>query len=408
MTYPIEQIFDAYKSLLGMEIIDELFALAKPLKGLRILHVNSTKEGGGVAEILSKMVPLTNALQIQASWEVIQGNPRFFQCTKMFHNLLQSQTGSQPDPYLLKTYEEVNASNAKKLDRCLREADVVFIHDPQPLPLRSYLSDQRGVWFWRCHIDLSAPSKPVWDYLKQFVENYDATIFSLADFAKPLSHPVYIIPPSIDPFSEKNIDLTPNEIQESFHRFKIDKRRPILLQVSRFDRFKDPLGVIQSYRIAKEKYPDIQLVLVGSGATDDPEGEAVLQEVKYASKDDPDIHILLLPPDSHRLVNALQRGADIILQKSLKEGFGLTVTEALWKKKPMIAGNTGGIRLQVIDQQTGSLVNSPEEAADRISYLIENPEIAKQQGINGKKLVQEKFLITRHLKDYLNAISMNL
>lgn len=402
----MEKAFDGYRSLLGSEVIDELLALAKSLKGLRILHINSTSKGGGVAEILSKMVPLTNALGIRADWQIIEGNTNFFQCTKMFHNLLQGQEGMYPDDSLLRLYEEINEMNAKKLGSCLREADVVFIHDPQPLPLRSYM-DHKGVWFWRCHIDLSSPSKPIWSYLKKFIENHDATIFSLEDFKKPLPHPTFIIPPSIDPLSEKNIELDQNEIRAAYHQFNIDQGRPILLQVSRFDRFKDPLGVIKSYQIAKEKYPEIQLVLAGGGAVDDPEGEQVLEEVIKASKGDPDIHILLLQ-DSNRLINALQRGADIVFQKSLKEGFGLTVTEALWKEKPLIAGNTGGIRLQVIDQQTGFLVNSPEEGADRIGYLLENPTIAKKLGNEGRQLVKRKFLITRHLKDYLTAIHKSM
>lgn len=397
-------ILDPYKSLLGAEVIDQLFQIAELLKGRKIVHMNSTREGGGVAEILSKMVPLMNALGINTRWEVIKGENEFFQCTKMFHNALQGRGMILPTPALLHTYEETNAKNAEELKDILQEADIVFVHDPQPLPLLSHFPKRNGKWIWRCHIDLSTPSRDSWRYLKKFVDQYDATIFSLEDFIQPLSHPIYLIPPSIDPFSEKNIELDPEEIAGVFKQFNIDTARPVITQVSRFDRFKDPIGVIAAYRLAKKFHPTLQMVLAGAGAADDPEGEAAYNEVKIAAKDDPDIHILLLPP-SPRIINALQRGSTIVLQKSVREGFGLTVTEALWKSKPVIGGNTGGIRLQLIDHLTGFLVHTPEGAAHRIRQLLQNPELATELGIKGKRLIKENFLITRHLREYLTLMA---
>ncbi len=395
--------FDSYRQLLGSAVVDSLFELASPLKGMKVVHVNSTKEGGGVAEILSKMVPLMQALGLDASWETIEGNGEFFRCTKMFHNLLQGDTSDHLDDSLLRAYEQVNGTNAKKLTM-LDSADFVFIHDPQPLALITHFPERKGSWIWRCHIDLSAPCLSTWEYLNQFAHLYDASIFSMKKFARVQAHPIYIVPPSIDPFSEKNCELAEEDVVNVYKQLKIDLDRPVLLQVSRFDRFKDPIGVIQAYREVKQTHPDVQLVLAGSGATDDPEGDAVLKEVKAAAQDDKDIHILLLPATSHLTINALQRGADIILQKSIKEGFGLTVSEGLWKSKPVIGGNVGGICLQIIDGQTGFLVSSPEEAAIRILELLKSPQMGKKLGAEGRKLVMEKFLITRHLKDYLTIL----
>jgi trehalose synthase len=305
---------------------------------------------------------------------------------------------------LLKIYEKTNEENAQKLHDKLKEADIVFIHDPQPAMLLKYTPDRKGKWLWRCHIDVSKPYRPVWKYLKQHVEGYDASIFSLADFAQPLPHTQYLISPSIDPLAEKNIELSDREVKETCRSYGIDTDSPMMIQVSRFDRFKDPLGVIEAYKLAKKFQPRLQLVLAGGGADDDPEGEAVLREVQKAAQGEKDIKILLLPPDAHRIINALQRGSDIILQKSVKEGFGLTVTEALWKSKPVIGGDTGGIKLQVINHHTGFLVNSPEGAALRIRYLYHNRDKMIEMGKEGKEFVRENFLITRHLREYLTLM----
>ncbi len=396
-------ILETYARVAGEEVLDQLRQLAKPLQGMNVVHVNSTAVGGGVAEILTKLVPLMRELDINASWEVITGDEEFFQCTKSMHNALQGNqvpiSGS-----LLRHYEEVNADNADKLRSTLEAADFVFIHDPQPAPLLNYCPNRKGKWVWRCHIDASHPYRPVWKFLQPFVNNYDASIFSLAAFARALPHPEYLIPPSIDPLSDKNIDLELNEIDAVCDRFSLDRQRPLIVQISRFDRFKDPVGVIRAYRLATKFVPSLQLVLAGGSATDDPEGKIVIEEVKAAAADDPDIHVLLLPPDDHRTINALQRAADIVLQKSTKEGFGLTVTEGMWKGKPVIGGDTGGIRLQVINYHTGFLVNTPEGAALRIRYLLQEPDKIEEMGKKAKEFVRENLLMTRHLREFLTLM----
>lgn len=396
-------LLDSYSKVVGENVIHHLAQISKPLKNKRVIHVNSTRLGGGVAEILQQLVPLTNELEIDTQWEVIEGNEKFYKCTKSMHNALQGNTIKISDAQL-KNYEMINKQNARNLKNTLKNADVVFIHDPQPAPLLNYFPNRTGKWVWRCHIDASRPYRPVWKYLRQFVSGYDASIFSLADFAQPLPHTQYLIPPSIDPLSDKNRDLDESEINAVANKLHLDRNRPIMLQVSRFDRFKDPLGVIQAYKLTKSFLPNVQLVLAGGRADDDPEGAEVLAEVKRDAGKDEDIHILLLPPNAHLTINALQRMADIILQKSIKEGFGLTVTESLWKGKPVIGGDTGGIRLQVINHHTGFCVNSPEGAALRIRYLLHNPEKIKEMGRKAKEFVRENYLITRHLQEHLTLM----
>lgn len=389
-----------YAKVAGADVVEHLRQLSEPLQGMRVVHVNSTRMGGGVAEILHKMVPLMRELGLDTHWEVITGEPDFYQCTKTFHNALQGDRIHVPER-LLSVYEQTNAASSETLRSVLDEAHVVIIHDPQPAALIDHFPERQGKWVWRCHIDLSRPFRPVWKYLRDFVCKYDASIFSLSSFAQPMPHPIYLIAPSIDPLHDKNIDLKPAEIRHVRKRFNIDAARPTLLQVSRYDRFKDPLGVIQAYKMAKKFIPTLQLVLAGGGATDDPESEIVLSEVREAVANDPDIHVLLLPGDAHRTINALQRAADIVLQKSLKEGFGLTVTEAMWKKKPVIGGDTGGIRTQVINYHTGFLVNTPEGAALRIRYLLNNRDKLLEMGDKAQTFVRDNFLITRHLREYL-------
>lgn len=396
-------ILEQYAGIVGEDVVDQLQQLVNPLKGIRVVHVNSTKKGGGVAEILDKLVPLKKELGIDVSWEIIEGNEEFFRCTKGFHNGLQGNRVDIPRS-LTKAYEDANRENAEKLRDSLENADIVFIHDPQPAPLLDLCPGRKGKWIWRCHIDVSRPFRPVWKYLQNFIINYDASIFSLAAFAQPLPHVEYLIPPSIDPLSEKNIDLDHEEILSLIESFKIDPKRPMMLQVSRFDIFKDPVGVIQAYRLAKKSIPSLQLVLAGGEATDDPESRTVLEEVNTAANSDEDIHILLLPSDAHRTINALQRSADIVLQKSTREGFGLTVTEAMWKGKPVIGGDTGGIRIQVVNHQTGFLVNTPEGAALRIRYLLLHKELIVNMGEKARKFVKENFLLTRHLREYLTLM----
>src|SRR5690606_7178134 len=290
-------------------------------------------------------------------------------------------------------FRATSAENAERLRDVLEQADIVFIHDPQPAPLLSFCPGRRGKWIWRCHIDISRPYRPAWRFLREYVAGYDASIFSLAGFAQRLPHPQYLVPPSIDPLSDKNRDIPEEEVDDVCRTYGIDRDRPLLVQVSRFDRFKDPVGVIQAHRQARQFAHNIQLVLAGGGATDDPEGETVLAEVREAAGSDPDIHVLKLAPDVHRTVNALQRAATIVIQKSVREGFGLTVTEALWKGKPVIGGDVGGIRLQIVNHHTGFLVNTPEGTAVRIRYLLRQPEKMQEMGRKGRELVRENFLI---------------
>jgi len=396
-------VLERYAEVAGPDVIEHLRQLAALLKGMKVIHVNSTRKGGGVAEILQKLVPLMQELGIDAKWEIITGKEEFFKCTKSMHNALQGNPINIPEPWF-RIYEKTNEENAERLCSELENADMVFIHDPQPAPLLKFCQNRKGKWIWRCHIDISRPYRPVWKYFKNFVTDYDASIFSIADFAQPLPHPLYIIPPSIDPLSEKNIELEKEEVFSVYKKFGIDPELPVIVQISRFDRFKDPLGVIQAYRLTKKFIPHLQLVLAGGGATDDPEGEMVLSEVQAAAADDPNIHVLSLPPESDRVINALQRGADIVLQKSIREGFGLTVTEAMWKGKPVIGGNTGGIRLQVINHHTGFLVDTPEGAALRIRYLLRHRDQLYTMGEKAKEFVRENFLITRHLRDYLTLM----
>jgi trehalose synthase len=388
-------LLDSYREVTPKGTIDFLRCLADKARGKRILHVNSTRIGGGVAEILRSLVPLLTDIGVEARWEVITGTEDFFTVTKAFHNALQG-TEQDLSPEMLEIYRQINRQNARQMSL---EADYVIIHDPQPAAL-ILQKPGAGRWIWRCHIDISHPQRKVWNFLRQFVVQYDGAIFSLPRFAQRLPIPQFLIYPSIDPLSEKNRDLSPAEQEKTLDRLRIPRDKPILLQVSRFDRFKDPLGVIRAYRLVK-KHHDVRLILAGGGATDDPEGEKVLAEVREAAQGDPDILILLLPPDANLEINALQRAATIVLQKSLREGFGLTVAEAMWKGKPVIGGFAGGITVQLVYGVTGFTVNSPEGAAFRIHYLLDNPDLMAKVGDDGREFVRRNFLITRHLGDYL-------
>ncbi|MGD8329315.1 MAG: glycosyltransferase [Acidobacteriota bacterium] len=402
-TDTLQASLDTYAEIAGEAAVMELRQLAAELAGATVVHVNSTASGGGVAEILTKLVPLTRELGIDAHWEVIRGEEDFFRCTKKMHNTLQGD-GVEINDDEWEVWRRTNERNATEMRELLEEADFVFIHDPQPAALADYCPDRTGVWVWRCHIDVSRPQRAVWRRLRKHVSGYHASIFSLVDFARELPHPQYIVPPSIDPLSEKNVELEAGEIDEVRDRFGIDPDSPLLVQVSRFDRFKDPVGVIQAYRMASRHHPSLQLVLAGGGAPDDPEGEMVLREVNEAARGYDAVHVLMLPADAHRTINALQRAADIVLQKSTREGFGLTVTEALWKRKPVIGGNSGGIRIQVANHHTGFLVDTPEGAALRIRYLLQAPARREAMGRNGRELVRSRFLLTRQLREYLTLL----
>jgi trehalose synthase len=387
---------DDYTPVLGQPEVDELRALATPLQGRTVQMVNSTAVGGGVAEILNRLVPILQELGLAIRWDVITGGNDFFEITKAFHNALHGGPYEMPP----ESFEVFLAYNEQNRARLQLEAEFTVIHDPQPVALIRARQDNFGHWIWRCHIDLSRPHPTVWGFLEPFVERYDGAIFSSPEFSRQLPVPQYLFYPCIDPLSEKNRELEPEFVHEVLERFGIDPERPILTQISRFDRLKDPVGVVRAYQLVK-KYFDCQLVLAGGGATDDPEGGVVLQEVRQVAGSDPDLHLLELPPWSALEINALQRAATIVIQKSLREGFGLTVTEALWKKKPVVASAVGGIPTQVIHKHTGLLAHSVEGTAYQIRFLLSNPAIAQRLGEQGHEHVREHFLITSNAKRYL-------
>jgi trehalose synthase len=387
---------DDYALLLGNGEIAELRALAARLEGRSVQMVNSTSVGGGVAEMLIRIVPLMGELNVAIRWDVITGGDDFFSITKAFHNALHGGRFDMPDEgfQTFLAYSEQNRARLKF------DADFTVIHDPQPAALIDSRPDHGGHWVWRCHIDLSHPNERVWRFLAPYVSRYDAAIFSSPAFAQHLAIPQYLFYPSIDPLSEKNRELDPEFVTATLERFQIDPKRPILTQISRFDRLKDPIGVLRAYQNVK-RYLDCQLVLAGGGAADDPEGEAVLAEVREAAGKDADVHILDLPPWSALEINALQRASTIVIQKSLREGFGLTVTEALWKRKPVVAAAVGGIPTQVIHKHTGLLAHSVEGTAYQIRFLLSNPAIAQRLGERGHEHVREHFLITSNVRRYL-------
>jgi trehalose synthase len=387
---------DDYTNVVGSGEIAELRALAARLRGRSVQMVNSTAVGGGVAEILTRMVPLIQELEIGVRWDVITGGEDFFAITKAFHNALHGEGFNLPDESF-KTFLDYNAQNRARMQF---GADFTMIHDPQPVALIEARTGHEGQWIWRCHIDLSQPNRKVWGFLEPYVHRYDGAIFSSPSFSRRLPIPQYLFYPSIDPLSEKNREIEPEVVAKTLERFELDPHRPIITQVSRFDRLKDPIGVVRAYQIVK-RYSDCQLVLAGGGATDDPEGGAVLAEVREAAGKDRDIHILDLPPWSALEINALQRASTIIVQKSLREGFGLTVTEGLWKKKPVVASAVGGIPSQVIHKHTGMLAHSIEGTAYQIRFLLGNPAIAQRLGERGHEHVREHFLITSDIRRHL-------
>jgi len=386
---------EEYASIVGQATLDELFLLARHLQGKTIQNINSTAVGGGVAEILSRMIPLMKQLEVDAKWDVIKGNEKFFMITKKIHNGLHGVPVEISDEEL-EFFLSINRENAEQL----AFSDIVFVHDPQPVALVEKRTSAGGHWLWRCHIDFSKPDARIWKFLEGFVKVYDAAVFSAPAFARNLPIAQVLISPSIDPLSEKNKELSKEVINSVFDRFGIDRSRPVVTQISRFDYLKDPAGVIKAYKIAK-RYIDLQLVLAGGGATDDPEGSIVLEQVKNEAEKDKDIFVLLLPPASDIEINALQRGSAVILQKSLKEGFGLTVAEALWKARPVIASAVGGIPLQIAHRYGGILTHSIEGTAHWIKQLIHEPEYAQRLGVNGREHIRNNFLITRQIKDYL-------
>ncbi len=384
---------DDYIPIVGESVVEDLRLIAVHLKGKRIVNVNSTAVGGGVAEILTRMVPLLRELGLDVRWDVIKGGAEFFEVTKKFHNALH---GGRVD-ISAKDFEIFMETSRDNLEQMETSGDIVFIHDPQPIVLVRKRADNK--WIWRCHIDLSEPKQKVWRFLKEFVVQYDAAVFSAPAFSRRLPIRQFLIPPSIDPLSDKNRELPQEAIDGVLAKYGIPKDKPLITQISRFDRLKDPVGVIAAYRLVK-KYIDCRLLLAGGTATDDPEGQKVFEEVMDAAQGDSDIHILVMSQNDLE-INALQRASTVILQKSLKEGFGLTVSEALWKAKPVVASNVGGIPLQIKDKYSGLLCYSPEGAAFAVKQMLSSPDYARKIGENGREHVRNNFLITRHLREYM-------
>jgi trehalose synthase len=375
--------------------------LARDLEGHTFLHVNSTREGGGVAEILRSLLPLLEEVGVRTRWEVITGPPEYYVATKRIHNTLQGADLPFP-PAMQETYLEAARRAMRSLDL---NAELVMIHDPQPAPL----VEARGPgsrWIWRCHIDLSSPQRATWAFLEPFVRRYDGTVFHLAEFARRLPIPCYVIHPSIDPLSDKNRELEPREVERRVAALGVPFDRPLLVQVSRFDPFKDPLGVVRAFRLVR-KVRDCVLVLAGGGASDDPEGAEVLSRVREEAAGDPDIHVLLLPNDAHLDINALQRAATAVIQKSTREGFGLTVAEAMWKAKPVVGGAAGGINAQITNGLTGYLVHSVEGCAYALRRLLSDPEERQAMGRLAREHARRNLLITRHLADYLQMMRLH-
>lgn len=403
VTVPTLEV-EAYAPLAGEAAVERIRALARPLKGLRVVHVNATAYGGGVVELLYPLVGLMNGIGIPTEWWVLEGSDAFFRVTKTVHNGLQG-ADVVIDESMQETYRQTNAANSR-FD--WDAYDVVVIHDPQPAALASLAGQRKGRWLWRCHIDLSTPNPGVWSWIRPYLEFYDGAVFSLAEYVqKDLSFPlIAVVPPSIDPLSEKNRELEPGEVEAIVRRFGVDPTRPLITQVSRFDPWKDPLGVIDAYRLVKEQVPGVQLALVGSMATDDPEGWTFYDRTLRHAGEDPDLFILAnLHGVGHREVNAFQRASDVIIQKSLREGFGLTVTEGLWKGRPVVGGNAGGIPIQVLDGQNGFLVDSAEQCADRTLWLLQHQEEAGRMGAEGREHVRRNFLVTRDLEDHLHLLA---
>jgi len=384
---------DDYIPIVGESVVEDLRLIALHLRGKRILNVNSTAVGGGVAEILNRMVPLLRELGLDVRWDVIRGGEEFFEVTKKFHNALQ---GGRVDigEKDLEIFMETSRKNLEEMDT---SSDIVFIHDPQPIVLVQKRTNNK--WIWRCHIDISDPKQKVWRFLKDFVVQYDAAVFSAPAFSPKLPIRQFLIAPSIDPLSDKNRELQREVIDGVLSKYGIPKDKPIITQISRFDRSKDPVGVIATYRLVK-KHIDCRLLLAGGTATDDPEGQKVFEEVMESANGDPDIHILSMSQNDLE-INALQRAVTVIIQKSLKEGFGLTVSEALWKSKPVVASNVGGIPLQIKHKHSGLLCYSAEGAAFAVKQFLSSPEYARKIGENGREHVRNNFLITRHLRDYM-------
>jgi trehalose synthase len=382
-----------FEPLVGGETIERIQKKAKALQGLHVVNINSTYYGGGVAELLSSMSLLMNSVGIKTGWRIIQGAPDFFSITKKMHNALQGDEINLSDRKM-DIFEEVIEENAVR--NHLESHNMVVIHDPQPLFMINHYK-KNGPWIWRCHIDLTNRNEKLWNYLVPTIEKYDALIFSLKEYAQNLKTPQLFFMPAIDPFKIKNRPMKEEEVKERLDHYRIPTDLPLVVQVSRFDRWKDPQGVIEAFQLARKEV-DCTLVLLGNVATDDPEGVAVYESLM----DQREERIILLSHQDTALVNALQRAATVVLQKSLREGFGLTVAEAMWKGTPVIGGNVGGIRYQIQDGENGFLVSSVEQAAQRIVQLVKNEKLRRRMGEKARETVEKNFLLTRYLEQYID------
>lgn len=381
-----------YEALIGSQAVDRISAKAERLNDLHVVNINSTYYGGGVAELLSSLTLLMNGAGIRCGWRVLQGRPDFFSITKKMHNALQGDTINLSE-LKQQIYEEVVFENAARIHL---DHDLVIVHDPQPLPLIKHFQ-KKAPWIWRCHVDLSKPDPNLWSYLSGFIEHYDAIVLSLPEYAQNLSRPQRFIMPAINPFSSTNKDLTDDEINERLNHYDIPTDLPLVVQISRFDPWKDPKGVIQAFRIARKEV-DATLVLVGNVATDDPEGQEIFESLSHCREE----RIRILSVQDSALVNALQRRAAVVLQKSLKEGFGLTVTEAMWKGAAVIGGNVGGIKHQIEHGENGLLVDSVESTAEAIVHLLKNPKLRRTISRNARETVRSRFLMTRLMEEWLD------
>ena len=396
---------DKYRLIETRGLIDEVVSLGDELKGLRLCHINSTPFGGGVAELLVSCIPLLRSLGIKADWQIIRGARRFFTITKSLHNALQGAPFEEiKKDSTRRVLGANNLENARELDP---NYDVFIVNDPQPAALRHFSPDSKAKWVWRCHVDSSQPDPEVWDFLRHYIEEYDAAVFTTGDFIPQdlRLNKVATMAPAIDPFSTKNMFIKRYVCREVLGNIGIDRQRPLITQVSRFDRWKDPFGTIKAYRLAREKIPGLQLAMVGSFATDDPEGWDIYAALSEEIIKDDNMFILSnLSGVGNMEVNAFQRASELVVQKSIKEGFGLVVAEALWKETPVIAGNTGGIPLQMTGELSNYMVNSTEECAEKIVHCLENPALSKRLGRMGKEIITRNFLMPRLIRDELTLI----
>lgn len=393
-----------YRLVLGSEVIDEVEKLARDLKGIRLCHINSTPFGGGVAELLFSHIPLMRGAGIDADWQVIRGDRRFFTITKSLHNALQGAEYPLLGDKTKRVYLANNEMNARELDP---NYDVFIVNDPQPAALRHFCNNTQAKWIWRCHIDSSEPDNDTWQFLRPFIEEYDAVVFTMGKFVpQGFKHPlIAIVAPAIDPFSPKNMLLPRALCRQVVDNLNIHRRQPLIVQVSRFDLWKDPFGVMEVYRLVKKEVPGVQLALIGSIANDDPEAWCLFTEVNTEANKDEDIHVFSnLTGVGSMEVNAFQTASDVVIQKSIKEGFGLVIAEALWKGRPVVAGNTGGIPLQMTGELSNYLVSTIEECAEKVIKLLKYPDLAGRLGQEGREHIKNNFLMPRLVRDELRLI----